>query len=119
MLEFELRLRGSEARDRHAIRRAGDVIEIAASEKADRIGIAAMFAADADLQLFVRAASAFGTDAYELADTFLVDGFEWILRQNIFLHIFGQEASSVIARIAERHLREVVGAERKEFSDLR
>jgi hypothetical protein len=63
VLELELGLRGGEARDRHAIRRAGDVVEIAGAEKPDRIGIAAVLPADADLQFLVGAAAALGAGA--------------------------------------------------------
>ena len=44
-------LRGGEARDRHAVGRAGDVIEPDLLAEAHRGGIAAMLAADAELQL--------------------------------------------------------------------
>src|SRR5688572_27335797 len=81
MLQFRLRRR--EPRHRHAIRRARHVIEPARAEEADRVGIASMLAAHADLQLRIRRAAALRADAHELADAFLIDRLERILRQDL------------------------------------
>src|SRR5690348_3003881 len=47
----ESRLRGRHPGDRHAIRRAAHVVEPRHVEEVDRVGVAAVLAADAELQL--------------------------------------------------------------------
>src|ERR1044072_6319438 len=60
-------LRGGEPRDRHAVRRAGHVIEPDLVTERDRCGIAAMLAAHAELQPVAHLAAATGRDADEVA----------------------------------------------------
>jgi hypothetical protein len=67
------RLRRGEARDRHAVGRAGDVVEPDASRRNDRGRVAAMLAADAELDVLARGAAALGRDLHQLADAFLVE----------------------------------------------
>ena len=83
------------------------------------IGVAAMFAADAELDAGTGLVPLLGRDLDELADAGLVDG-----RKRIFLHDFvlgvgTEEGTGVIARHTEAGLREVVRAEAEEFSGLR
>src|SRR5512135_347959 len=66
-------LRRGKTRDRHAKRRARHVIELGFVAERNRRRIAAMFAADADLEFGPRLASAFDADAHQLADALLVD----------------------------------------------
>src|SRR5215831_18512270 len=47
----ERRLRGGQARDRHAVRRGADVVHAGLLEEVNRRGIAAVLAADPDLQI--------------------------------------------------------------------
>ena len=63
------RLRGGETRDGHAERRARDIIEPGGMAEADGIGIAAVLAANAELQFGARLAPALDRDLDELADT--------------------------------------------------
>ena len=51
------RLRGGEAGDRHAVGRAGDVVEAELVAELDRVRIAAVFAADAELDVRAGAAA--------------------------------------------------------------
>src|SRR4051812_21299325 len=48
---LDRRLRRGHARDRHAVRRAAHVVEARHVEERDRIRVAAVFAADAELQV--------------------------------------------------------------------
>lgn len=47
-----------------------------------------------------------------------VEDLERVVLQNAFLQVDRQELGDVVAREAERHLRQVVGAEREEFGDF-
>jgi hypothetical protein len=49
------------------------------------------------------------------ADAFGIDRRKRILVENLLVLIHAQELADVVAREAERHLREVVGAEREEL----
>src|SRR5436309_2761147 len=63
-------LRRGETGDRHAVGRAGDVVEADLVAEGDGGGIAAVLAADADLELRARLAAARDADLDELADAF-------------------------------------------------
>src|SRR6185295_8100377 len=65
---LQRRLGRRDARDRQSEGRAGDVVEARGVEELDRRGVAAVFAADADLQVGTRLAAAFGRHRHELAD---------------------------------------------------
>src|SRR6516225_10543859 len=112
-------LRGGEPRDRNAIRRAGDVVEADLVAERDGRGIAAMLAADADLQAVPRLAPALNPDLDELADTVAVQRDEWIDLQDALRDIGAQEARRVVAADAVGRLRQIVGAEGEEFRTLR
>src|SRR5262245_14504075 len=107
-------LGGGEARDRHAERRAGHVVELHLVAERDRGGIAAVLAADSDLELRLDLAAALDADPHELAYAVAVDGDERIDRHDPARHVGAEETRSIVARNAEGRLREVVGAERKE-----
>src|SRR6478736_5431353 len=68
----------SQARDRHAIGRARHVVEADRVAEGDGGGIAAVLAADADLERGARLAAAGDADLDELADTFLVERDEGV-----------------------------------------
>ncbi len=67
------RLRGGQARDRHAERRTRHVIEPDFVAKGDRGRIAAVLAANAELEIFTDFAAALRGDAHKLADAVAVD----------------------------------------------
>src|SRR5262249_51388645 len=70
------RLGGGEARDRHPERRARYIIQPDLVAERDRGGVAAMLAADAELEVLPHLASALGGDAHQLAHAFAVEGHE-------------------------------------------
>src|SRR3954463_8962383 len=74
----ECRLRGGKTRDRHAERRARHVIEPNFVAERDRCRIAAMLAANPELQRIARLAPALGRDANQLADAVSVERHERI-----------------------------------------
>src|SRR5262245_51503430 len=78
----ECGLRRGEPRDRHAVGRAGDVVEADVVAEGDGGGIATVLAADADLELRAGLAAARDADLDELADAFLVKRDEGIDRKD-------------------------------------
>src|SRR5580704_1222132 len=78
----QLGLRGGEAGDRHAVRRARDVIEARLAAEADRGRVAAMLAANSELQFGPGLPAALDGDLDQLADTFRVDRHERVLLEN-------------------------------------
>src|SRR6187455_1336838 len=77
--------------------------------------IAAMLAADAELEVATGGTAALGGDADEFADAFAVERHERIGRQDAFGGIDAEEARGVVAADAESGLRQVVGAEGEEL----
>ena len=81
-----------------------------------------MLAADAELELGVGLAAALGPEVHELADAALVDRLERVALEQALLEVRRHHpALDVVTAEPERHLREVVGAEREEvglFGDL-
>ena len=61
---------------------------------------------------------ALDADLDHLADTFLVEHREGIVREQLLLEVEGQELADVVPAVAEGHLRQVVGAEREEVRVL-
>src|SRR5216684_440476 len=101
LLELQLRLRRRQACHRHAVWRAGDVVESAGSKETDGVGIAARLAADSDFQILVRAPASFRAQADKLADTLLIDRLERILRKDLLVDVLRQERAGIIAGVAE------------------
>src|SRR5262249_19387662 len=108
-------LGGRQARDRHPERRARDVVEPDGIAERDRSRIAAMLAADAELEIVPRLAPALDRNLDELADAFTVERDERIDRQDALRRIGTEKARGVVAADAERGLGQIVGAEREEF----
>src|SRR4029077_2915792 len=71
-----------EAGDWDAERRAGDVVERELVAEGDRGRVAAVLAADADLELVARLPATLDADAHQLADALAVDGDEGIAGKN-------------------------------------
>src|SRR3954452_18163837 len=118
-LLLERRLRCSHPRDRHAVGRTAHVVEPRHLEEPDRLRVAAVLAADAQLEVGVRLAAHPGGQAHEPADAELVDRLERAAVEDLLLHVRLEEAAlGVVAREAQRRLREVVGAEREEVGML-
>ena len=77
-----------------------------------------MLAADAELDVRPRLAAALGGDLHEFADAFLIERHERIGRQDALGRVGAEERGGVVARDAERRLRQIVGAEGEELGAL-
>src|SRR5262245_4321654 len=91
-LAAQCRLCGGEARDGHPERRTAHVIEAFAVTKVDRRRLAAVLAANSNLQVGLGLAPALDADADELAEPVLVDGDERIGRVDAEPHVFAQKS---------------------------
>src|SRR5579883_2589518 len=111
-------LRGGEAGNRHPVRRARYIVE--PDFVAERHGgrVAAVFAANAELEVAARVAAPFGGGLDQLADPLAVDRYERIGRQDPQFRIGAKEARGIVATDAECGLREIVGAEGEELRGL-
>src|ERR1041385_7850503 len=78
-LVLDRRVRGREARDGHAERAAGHVVESGLVEELHRGGLAAVLAADADLELGLLVASLLDRDFDEGADAVPVEDLERVV----------------------------------------
>ncbi len=76
-----------------------------------------MLAANPDLQFPVCLAPALDRDSHQLADSDRIELRERVLLVNSSTNVVGEEFPRVIARDSIRHLRQIVGPERKEFRD--
>src|ERR1700675_3335577 len=101
-------LRCGEPRNRHAKRRARHVVERDLVAERDRGRIAAVLAADAELEIFADLAAARGGDADELADARAVDRDKRVGRQDAFRRIDAEKTCGVVAADAERGLRQII-----------
>ena len=78
-----------------------------------------MLAADAELEVRLRLPPALDRDPHQVADAFVVEHLERVALEHAVLEVEGEElALGVVARHAERRLREVVRAEGEEVGDL-
>src|SRR5207244_712443 len=82
----------------------------------DRAWIAAVLAADADLQIRLHAATALGAEAHQLAHAVAVQHLKRIFGHDLVLDVSWQKSARVVAAEAKCCLREVVGTARKETS---
>ena len=108
-------LRRGETCDGHAERRTRDVVETALREELDRDRFATVLTANPNLQVGARGATALNGHLDELPDAVDVDDLERIVLQHTFFEVRGQELTHVIARVTERHLRQVIRTEREEL----
>src|SRR5665647_2110090 len=120
---FDGCLRRGKPCHRDAERRAAHVVHAGAVAELDALGIAAVLAADAHLEVGPGAAAPLDAHLHELADALLVEGRERVGRPDLLLlgDVEREELAGVVAAHAEGHLREVVGAEAEElrhFGDL-
>src|SRR3954470_10651277 len=111
-------LRRRQPRDRHAERRARHVVEPDLMAERDRSGIAAVLAADADLEVLADLAAALDADPHQRADAVAVDRDERIAGQDAARGVDAEERRRVVAADAEGGLGQVVGAEREELGAL-
>jgi hypothetical protein len=81
--------------------------------------VAAVLAADAELDPGLRRAAPLDADPHQVADAVLVDRLERVALEHSVLEVEGEElALGVVARHPERRLGEVVRAEGEEVCDL-
>src|SRR6478735_5877346 len=117
----QCRLRRRQPRDRHAVRRARDVVQTGLVAEEHRGRIAAMLAADADLERGPGLAAALAADLDQLADALDVERGERVVLQDAALLVLLEEGRRIVAAEAEGGLRQVVGTEAEElrrFGDL-
>src|SRR5215217_1731239 len=101
-------------------RRAAHVVEPGRVAEADRVRVAAMLPADTNLEPGVGGAAAFHGHPDQLADALLVDTRKRGPLDDPAVGVERHDAAlDVVAREAERGLRQVVGSEREEVSVLR
>src|SRR5712692_2754204 len=81
----------------------------------DRRRITAVFAADPYLELRAGLAATLDADADQFSHTLAVDHRKRVLFQDTFCQVCGQDLVDVVARKAERSLREIVGSEAEEL----
>src|SRR5581483_12486897 len=98
----------------HAERRARDVVEADPLAERDRGGVAAMLAADAELDPGARMAPAFRRPPDQFADPFTVDRDERVDLDDALADVVAEEGGRVVARQTEGRLGQIVGAEREE-----
>src|SRR5919199_5320950 len=114
------RLRRGHARDRDAVRRAAHVVEPGPVEEVDRLGVAAVLAADPELEVGLGLPAGPRREPDEPADAGLVDRLERAAVHDLALDVPIEElALDVVAREPERGLREVVRSEREEVRHAR
>ena len=109
---------GRQACDGHAERRAAHVVQARVVAEFDRRRFAAVLAADAALEHRALAAALEYGLANQLSHAVLVEDLERVVLQDALVEVDRQELADVVAREAQRHLRQVVGAEREELGDL-
>src|SRR5690606_32446044 len=95
-----------------------DVVEADLVAEGDGGGVAAVLAADAELEAGLGTAPPLDREADELADALLVERLERVVREDPGLDVAGEELARVVAAVAEGHLREVVRPEREEVGLL-
>ena len=85
----------------------------------DRRRLAAVLAADPELQVFLRASPPLHGDPHQVAHSALVEDLERVALEHAVLEVVGEELPfRVVAREPERRLRQVVRAEREEVGVL-
>ena len=115
---FNSSLRGSQSGNGHAEGAAGDVGQAHVVAEFHGAGIAALLAADAQLDVGTGLAAQLTGHLHQTAHTGLVQLGEGIGLINLIVVVAGQELTGVITGEAEGHLGQVVGAEGEELGFL-
>src|SRR5690606_19576837 len=89
-------LGGGEAGDRHAVGRAGHVGEADLVAELHGVRVAAVLAADAELDAGAGGVALLGGDLDELADAGLVDRGERVLLEDLGLGVGAEEGAGVV-----------------------
>ena len=88
----QCRLRGCEAGDRHAKRRAAHIVKSDRMAEFDTFWLASMFAAYSQFDVLTGLPGAITSNLHELADTVLVDRRKRIRRDDLVFKVGRQEA---------------------------
>src|SRR5260370_4327106 len=112
-------LRCRQTRDRHSEWTARDVVQAELVTEMDRVRVTAMLAADPHLEVLPGLSALGDGNRHQPPHAVLVDRLEGVARQDLALDVADDEVPlCVVARVAERHLREVVGAKGEELRFL-
>src|SRR5579859_356248 len=87
--------------------------------KLHAVRIAAVFAANAELDAGARLLSLGDGHLHQLTYAGLINGSEWVFLHDFEFLVGAQEGAGIVAAHSERRLCEVVGAETEEFGGLR
>src|SRR5260221_10972300 len=104
---LDRRMRRRQPRDRHAERRAAHVVQSNAVAELNGARVAAVFAADAALEILAGLAAELHGHRNQLADAARVERLERVALQDFLLDVLRQEAARVVAAVAKGHLRQV------------
>src|SRR5205085_5310969 len=105
--------------DRPSERREGHVVEAGVVEEGDRLGVTAVLAADAELDVRFGLTPSLGALMDELAHTAGIYRLEGVALEQTLLDVGRHHAAlDIVTAEAERHLGEVVGTEREEVGLL-
>ena len=91
------RLGGYEFGDRNAIRRGADVVQTGVNAEHDRLGIAAVLAADANFHVSLGFTSLLQGDLDQLTDTVRIEHRKRIFGKDVLLPVVADETSRVVA----------------------
>src|SRR5690606_6721765 len=94
-------LGGRQTGDRNAARRAGDIVQPDLVAEEDRLRIAAVLAADPDLEILASAAAPFDALLHQLADARLIDRLERIGSDDVVLGVVTDERLVIVTADAE------------------
>ena len=115
---FNICLCRGKSRDRDAERRAGDVVQADVVAELDGRRIAAVLTADTAVKFGTGLTSKLDRHLHQLADADGIQTREGIGFVDLVRIVRGQELAGIVTREAERHLRQVVGAEAEELRFL-
>src|SRR5215469_1797306 len=114
------RLGGGQAGHRDAVGAAGHVVQAEFVARVDRVRVAAVLAANADLEVRPGGAALADRPVHQTAHALAVDGLERVDLEDLLLQVPDDElALGVVPRVAERGLGQVVRAEGEELGVLR
>src|SRR6266545_1270596 len=99
-------------------RGAGDIRHADPVAELHRGRLAAVLAADADLEMGPDLPAPLDADLHHLADPLLVEHGERVGRQQLLVEVEREELADVVAAVAKRHLGQVIGPEGEELSEL-
>ena len=111
-------LSGGEAGGGDPERRAGHIVQPQGVAEPDRVGVAAVLAADPQLQRRPGLAALSGGDLHEAAHPSHIDGHKRIRRDELAFLVQAQELADVVAGEPKGGLGEVVGAKGEELGHL-